>query len=154
MQIKNTKSWSKYSRRQQYFFSTLLLCLILLIQGALFPVLGDYYPYAIFRFSAIFVALRFGLGPSLYVLAAGTLLGNYFFVPPYGQFTPPSEKDLLDWIVLFGASIVILFLIELVQRERYANELLLKVADSRYQSLLHRENHRLILNRKLSDKKK
>ena len=152
MQIKNTKSWSKYSRRQQYFIATLLLFLILFIQGVLFPALGDYYPYAIFRFSAIFIALRFGIGPSLYVFLTGTVVGNYFFIPPYGQFTPPSEEDLLDWIILFGASIAILILIELVQRERYANELLLKVADSRYQSLLHRENHRLILNRKLSDK--
>jgi K+-sensing histidine kinase KdpD len=152
MQIKNTKSWSKYSRKQQYFFSTLALLLILFVESVAIPILGQFYPYAIIRFLAIFVGLRFGFAPSIYVLVSGTFLGNYFLVPPYGEITSPTQKDLYDWVVLFGTSILILFLIEVVQRQRYASELLRKVSDSRYQSLLHRENHRLILNRKLSDK--
>lgn len=149
MQINNIKNWSRFSKRQQYGLSTLGILLIFFVQDVLFPILADYYPYAIFRFFSIVIAIEFGFYPAMYALVVGSILGNYYFVPPRGEFTLPGEKDMLDWIVLFGATVLICYLVELFQRERYKSELLLKISESRYLSLLHRENHRMILSRKL-----
>jgi hypothetical protein len=65
-----------------------------------------------------------------------------YFVPPFGVFTlTPEEVERFLINLLFGA--VAIFFIEVLQRQRYKTKLLLLVSESRYLTLLHRDNQLL-----------
>ena len=78
---------------------------------------------------------------------AGTLFANFWFVPPFGEFSF-NFHDLQVWFLNFCLGFICIALIEYLQRERYKNKLLLLVAESRYLILLHRDNDLMKLLKK------
>ena len=152
MKINNEKNWAPLTPLKRYMFASLGILAVFLLEDYFFPILSTYYPYGIFRILGIFIAIFFGFRPALYTLVIGMLLGSYYFVAPRGEFTPPNQKDLIDWLFWVGLYVGIYLLIEIIQRARYKNELLLRISESRYRTLLDREMQRAILARELEKK--
>jgi K+-sensing histidine kinase KdpD len=100
------------------------------------------------------VTFFLGGGAGVLVMLLGVVAGNYFFVKPYGEFT---SLDLSDaWILgnYILSSLIVVVTLEYLQRMRYKNELLLRVAESRYEMFLHRENQRILLERSIDKARK
>jgi K+-sensing histidine kinase KdpD len=94
------------------------------------------------------IAFFYGYQFGFFAIVLGALLAAYYFVPPYGTFTPPTGEDLLVLAGIFVAAIISIILIEHLRRSRYSNRLLLMMSQSRYNCLLRLDNHRLHLQRR------
>lgn len=117
----------------------------------IFPDLGTSYPYDIF-FLASYVATFFlGGGPGALIILLGFIAGTFFLGQPYDVLLPVQWNDVMDLTLYFFSSILTIVTIEYLQRTRYKSDLLLRVAESRYKILLHRENQRLLLSRKVDN---
>ncbi len=57
--------------------------------------------------AVVFVALRFGYGPSVMTAVASVIVFNYFFVPPQYSFQVADAQYLLTFFGLFSAGVVI-----------------------------------------------
>jgi len=109
------------------------------VRHALHAVLQAQFPFVSFTVAAVLVEFFFGLGPALVAVFAGLFLGTYFFVPPFGSLAIPEPLDL----VFVGAYLVVVLLvvclIEDLQRSRYALSLMKDVLQSRLE-MLERSN--------------
>ena len=85
----------------------------------------------------------FGLGPALLSMLLGTAFGLFFFVKPYHEFTPLDATDLIGIANYVLVSSFVIALVEYLRRSLYSHQLLLKVAESRYLLLMHRDNERM-----------
>lgn len=149
MKIKNAAHWCRLSRPVCYLIAASVFAAVFGLRWVLHPILGNVYPYQFFFLSSYAVAFSLGAGPATLVMLLGLIFGNYFFVEPYGQFTMLSRDDILYLGNYLFSSLLVTMTLEYLQRVRYQNELLLRVAQSRYEMLLHRDNQRMLLEREL-----
>ena len=105
--------------------------------------LNPYLPTEFFFLGAMLVALRYGYIPGFISLSIGWLIGLYFFVEPYGQFTGISKSDIVLTVDDFVTGVAGIAVMEYLQRTRYSQKLMLMVSNSRYRSLLKLDNHRI-----------
>ncbi len=109
------------------------------IRNELHTVLQAQYPFGPFTVAALLVEFFLGLGPALVAVFAGFFLGTYFFVPPFNTIGFPEP---VDFIFVAGYLLVVLlavFLIEDLQRSKYALGLMKDVLQSRLE-MLERSN--------------
>jgi len=57
------------------------------------PILQDRTPYGMYLLAVLFVVWRAGLGPALFTIFAGALLGRYFFDPPRWTLWMVTESN-------------------------------------------------------------
>jgi len=60
----------------------------------------------VFLLGVLFVAVRFGLGPSLFATVLSALIYNYFFIAPLYTFTIGSPQELLAFIAYFIVAVI------------------------------------------------
>jgi two-component system sensor histidine kinase KdpD len=84
------------------------------------PYVNPVSLYSIYLVAVIFVALRWGTGPSLVCSVLGLLAFDFLFVEPRHTFTIAHPADLLGVLVFFLASIAIGQLIRITQRQYQA----------------------------------
>jgi len=105
--------------------------------------LSPYLPTQFFLLSALLSALWFGYMPALISLVVGWVIGLYYFVEPYGQFSPANTYDIIVTVNDLLSGVVGIAVIEYLQRTRYSKRMMLAVSESRYRSLLRLDNHRV-----------
>jgi K+-sensing histidine kinase KdpD len=142
MIIKNANNWSSHSSFEALIWA---FCSFAIISAWMHVMGSNFYgahPYKFYFFAATVLAYFFGyITASIYILVS-SIYANLYFVPPFGVFTlTPQEAERFLINLLFGA--VAIFFIEILQRERYKTKLLLLVSESRYLTLLHRDNQLL-----------
>ncbi|MBU3640396.1 DUF4118 domain-containing protein [Polynucleobacter sp. Fuers-14] len=143
MQIRNAKNWSIYSPLDALLYCILIFLVISSILNTLGLNFSTNHPYKFYFLAATFIAYYFGYKPASIFILISSLYANFYFVPPFGVFTLTLDELERYLINLFFGSAAI-FLIEILQRERFKSKLLLLVSESRYLILLHRDNR--ILN--------
>ena len=140
MYFKNSRLWVQHSSLIVFRDSILIALSAFLIRYTLHDVIQ---PYAVFHFfivACVIVAIRYGYKAALLSLLASYLLGNYFFVKPYGQFGEITTSDLIQAFNFFLVTLVSIVVIEKLQRTIYSQKLLIKVMKDRKRSLLYRMN--------------
>ena len=113
--------------------------LAFLIRFELHPVLQSEYPFLLFTVTALLVEFFLGLGPAIFVVIAGFLLGTYFFVPPYNSILVPEPRDLFFVAGYLIINALAITLLEDLQRSKYALGLMKDVLQSRLE-MLERSN--------------
>lgn len=121
---------------------------VFILRYILHAYLGGRHAFLPFLVAAQIIAFFYGYQFGFLALILGAVLGAYYFVPPYGTFTPPTPGDLIVLTGFFIATVISIVLIEHLRRSRYANRLLLMLSQSRYNCLLRLDNHRLHLQRR------
>ena len=147
MRVRNATRWSKTSKIKRYLFSIIIFAAIFVLRLLLHPLLGKYMPYQLFFYAGCVTAFFWGGGAGAVIVALGTVVGSYFFVEPYLQFTMPNGRDVVLLFNYLVSCFLVIVTIEYLQRARYKSELLLRVSESRYKTLLHRDNQRMLLER-------
>src|SRR3954468_15178390 len=66
----------------RYLSATFWVAAAFVARQALTPAIGERVPFSFFVSSALIAAWCGGAGPGFYALAAGMLLGDWFFLPP------------------------------------------------------------------------
>jgi len=138
LRIRNAQRWSPGGWRS--FLAALgLVSGAFVIRYSLHGFLLEQHPFTLFTMTAMLTAFFFGYGPALLVMIGGLLLGVYYFVPPFDTFLVPEFQDLLyvgGYLLISSLSI---YLIEGLQRSKYALRLLHDVLASRLE-MLERSN--------------
>ena len=142
MIIKNAKNWSPYGSLEAFSWALSSFVIISFCMLNLGPSFYSVHPYKFYFVAATILAYFFGYKiAGTYVIVA-SIYANLYFVAPFGVFSLTAEEFERYLInLLFGS--VAIFLIEILQRERYKSKLLLLVAESRYLILLQRDNQLL-----------
>src|SRR6266853_6316194 len=87
--------------------------------------LGEHSRFLFFTAAAILVCAYAGIWRALFVAIAGLLLGFYFFVQPYESFSEPDAEDFGAIVVYLLTTLVMLFLVEWLQRSKYEAHILM-----------------------------
>ncbi len=143
MLLKNSHLWVDASLRTRYGLAALMLLAAYLLRVYADSWLSPHLPTQFFLLSALLTALWFGYTPALISLVVGWLIGLYYFVEPYGQFTPANIYDIVVTANDLLSGVIGIAVIEYLQRTRYSKRLMLAVSESRYRSLLRLDNHRV-----------
>lgn len=120
--------------------SMLIVLAAFLIRYTLHQVIEPYAVFHFFMVACVIVAIRYGYKAAFLSLIPSFLLGNYFFIRPYGQFAIISVDDLIqifNFILVTGSAILA---IEKLQRTIYSQKLLIQVMRDRQRSLLYQQN--------------
>ena len=144
--IRNARRWSP-GGWLPYAGALATVSLAFLIRFELHPVLQSDYPFLLFTVAALLVEFFLGLGPALLVVVAGLLLGTYFFAPPYDSFLVPEPLDLFFVAGYLLVALLAIFLLEDLQRSRYALSLMKEVLQSRLEMLERSNTGRMLAER-------
>jgi signal transduction histidine kinase/CheY-like chemotaxis protein len=110
------------------------------------PVLGDRAPYGMYLLAVLFVVWRAGLGPALFTLFAGILLGRYFFDPPrltLFMFTESNEAGLVMTVLVGFTAIFVSESLRVTARENRRLFELARQSDARKDEFLATLAHEL-----------
>lgn len=139
MIIRNLHNWSPYTRFTAAFFAGSSFVLVTLTLHYMGNYFYSAHSYKLYFFAAILITFFFGaLTASIYTLCA-SIYANLYFAPQFGVFSimmNELERFSIHFIFVCAG---ILF-IEILQRQRFKSKLLLLVSESRYLSLLRRDN--------------
>lgn len=121
------------------------------IRYMLNPFVAPYGVFHLFTVSCLMIQYLFGYKYSAPAIVASTLLGEFYFVEPYGTFDSIARKDILIALQFLMVTGVAAFFMEKLRRDAYARNLLLKVMESRHKTSLMRENERIFHAKKSSE---
>ncbi len=82
--------------------------------------LGNTHPFSIFLLALIFIASRFGFGPSIAALLLTLASANYFFLEPRYTFSIKGTAEQIGYVIdiVCGAAIVFyLYFLRRLQEE-------------------------------------
>jgi Domain of unknown function (DUF4118) len=150
MRIKNSKSWVSYSFSHALLGSVMLLLAAFIIRAVLNPYIQPYAPFHFFIVSCLLIAYFYGYKPALLGVMVSALIGNFFFVKPYGDFGAVSLSDVIQFLTFSAVALLAIFFIEQLQRTVYALNTSVKIMASRQNISLQRENDRLYFAKKQS----
>jgi PAS domain-containing protein len=102
------------------------LALAFALRYALHQSLGEHYRFLFFTVAAVLVCAYAGIWRALFVALGGLLSGFYFFVEPYGSFGEPDAQDFGTIIVYIVNTLVMVFLVEWLQRSKYEANMLMR----------------------------
>jgi PAS domain S-box-containing protein len=108
---------ARYTARD-YTVALAVTALVILVRGALDPLLGDYQPLALLYASVAISVWLAGLYPSVVACVAGYVASNILFIEPRGRFALPHPHD---WLALGGylvAASVLILVGESLRRNR------------------------------------
>lgn len=151
MEIKNSKNWVKFSREQALLGSVLVLALAFAVRYVLHPYIE---PFAVFHFfivACLSIQYFYGYQFAIFGILISVLLGEYFFVKPYGTFDALSSKDLIISLNFATVTLIAVAFMESLRRSVYARGLMLKVMASRHKISLQRENDRIFYAKKTNE---
>lgn len=150
MKIRNAKRWVKLRPLHAYGIGLGATAAAFLIRYAAHGVLQAYLPFQLSVIATILVEFFCGFGPAMLPFVIGLVASLYFFIPPFDSFTILEFSDLVYLINYIAVTLFLVVLIEWLRRSEYSRELLLRVSDSRYCMMLHRDNARLFANRAMA----
>jgi PAS domain S-box-containing protein len=101
------------------------LAMAFAVRYSLHQYLGEHYRFLFFTAAAVLVCAYAGIWRALFVAIAGLLLGFYFFVEPYESFGEPDAEDFGAIVVYLLNTLVMLFLVEWLQRSKYEVRMLM-----------------------------
>lgn len=130
--------------------SLLIIAACFFVRSMLDDWLKPYFPTQFFFIGSILIAVLYGYLPASISLVVGWLLGIYYFIEPYGEFSAASTYDIIVTGNNFVTGIAGIVLVEYLQRTRYSRRLNLLVSESRYRSLLRLDNHRIHQQRQVN----
>ena len=151
MRIKNALLWQDYTPYQALIGTVFITLTAFGLRYILHPIIE---PYAVFHFfivGCLSIQYLFGYKFSVPSMVVATVLAEYYFIAPYGEFNSLGRKDLVIALNFLMVTAVAIIFMEKLRRAAYAQELLLKVMDSRHKVSLQRENDRLFYARKSSE---
>lgn len=100
------------TRLARYGAAVGVILIAFLLRLALFEDLDNRLPFAFFLPATMIAAWYGGLGPGVLTVAAGLLLGDYFFLPPHNALGPLGNAERTA-IVSYGiSSTLAVFLME------------------------------------------
>jgi PAS domain S-box-containing protein len=111
------RKWPKIAIR--YAFAVAMVALAAGVRWW-FPSLGDRAPYIAWYPAVILVATIAGGGPGILATILSALAADYWFIPPYGQFSILNGDDAVALGILTGTGIFVSALAERLHRARYA----------------------------------
>ncbi len=150
MKIQNSKKWSPHSAKQACLGTALIILVSFALRYFLHPLIE---PYAVFHFfivACFAVQYFFGYKFALVSVLCSLILGEYYFVKPYGSFDVLSSKDLIISLNFVLVTLTAVAFMETLSRALSTRDLLLKVLESRHKISLHRENDRIFQAQKSS----
>jgi K+-sensing histidine kinase KdpD len=151
MRIQNSKSWVKYSFGQACTGSSLILFFAFMVRYALQPLIEPYAPFHFFIVACLFIAYIYGYQFALLATLISAFLGSFFFVKPYLSFDVTTTNDIIQFINFSVVTVISILMIERLQRTIFANQLVLKVMESRHKISLYKENDRIYFSKKSSE---
>jgi PAS domain S-box-containing protein len=101
------------------------LAIAFAVRYALHQYLGEHYRFLFFSAAAVLVCAYAGIWRALFVAIAGLLVGFYFFVQPYESFGEPDAEDFGAIVLYLLTTLVMLFLVEWLQRSKYEAHILM-----------------------------
>lgn len=128
--------WCQRSNMDAAISSLLVLVVAFLVRYLLHPFLDDGIPTFTFLLATFFIAFRYGYKWALFELISGFLVATYFFVKPYNTFVLPVTEDLYRMFYFFTVALVVIFVFEKTNRDRYEAACHAKDADERYTELV------------------
>src|SRR5215208_6325207 len=133
-----------------YGVAVLAVALVLVLRLVLAPLITQQSPFLLLAGAVMIAAWFGGLGPGLLATALGTLVADYFFLPPQGSFTGPGLHALP--LVLFAVQgLVISSLTEALRTARGRAEASALEAESHQESLRRSEERFRALGQHSSD---
>jgi K+-sensing histidine kinase KdpD len=141
MKIKNATSWAPVGILPWVKTAAIWVAAFLL-RWLLQPVLEELFPFTIFVITSLFIQYRFGLFKGLTSAVLGYVVGEWFFVQPYGEIDGLTLTDLFSAVQFFALTITCMFIIQRLRASQYEAKLLAEVAESRYLMLLQSESDR------------
>ena len=99
-----------------------LTALAAIIRWALFPILGNAAPFALFVMAVTVTALYNGLGPALLTAFAGALIGLFVWLLPNHSISDINNTALTNFIIYLLLCGFISVMIELMRRARQRAE--------------------------------
>lgn len=147
MHIKNNKVWVKYSLAERIIGTIFILLTALMIRLTIHSYVEPYAPFHFFIVACLLIVILFGYWPALIGVLISIILGGYFFMRPYNDFGTLATTDWLEFFNFSSVTVITIFIIEQLQRSIYAQNLLLKVLESRHYVMLLNENERVFFER-------
>ena len=147
MQIKNAKRWARPGA-EPYYMALLGYLLAFSVRYTLQPMLDDHLSMFFFAINCVVVAFLYGFWPSFLILLVSIPTAMYFFVQPYSSFDAVSETDLFLLVVYTTLIGLTAAMFEMLRREKYKSDLLVRVSDSRYRLLIEADEDRREIIRK------
>ncbi|KAF3999251.1 DUF4118 domain-containing protein [Glaciimonas immobilis] len=143
MKLKNSRTW-KQSGLNSIGICLLGFALTFCLRFVLNDILDESMSMLFFAINCIVMACFFGFWHSTGLLAISLPTAFYFFRKPYSSFEMLVVKDI--YIIIIYATIILLasWIIEWLQRERYAAVLLQRVSETRYQLLIESDQARRV----------
>jgi Domain of unknown function (DUF4118) len=143
MRIQNSKSWVTYSFGEATLGCFILLSCAFVSRYALQPLIEPYAPFHFFIVACLLIAYRYGYRMAFVSTLISAFLGSFFFVEPYFTIGPASVSDVIQFLNFACVTVVAIVMIEKLQRNVYARQIVLKIMESRHKISLHRENDRI-----------
>ncbi|HZQ46082.1 MAG TPA: DUF4118 domain-containing protein, partial [Verrucomicrobiae bacterium] len=106
------------SRLVRFGFAFLLVVAAFALRYRLAPMLGNRLQLAFFITAALGAAWYGGVGPGLFALVAGLLLGDYFFMVPPRSFLLRSPVEMIVMVSYFCTTGIGVVMIENLHRSR------------------------------------
>ncbi len=141
MLFKNSRLWVPHRARVIARDCMLILSAAFLLRYAAHDLLQPYAPFHFFIVACLAIAVRYGHTAALICLAISMVIGNYFFVQPYYNFS--GHINTSDWIInltFFLVTGTAIAVIEKLQRTIYSQKLLIKIMKDQQRSMLFRQN--------------
>ncbi|HEX5464367.1 MAG TPA: DUF4118 domain-containing protein [Burkholderiales bacterium] len=79
----------------RYLVACAMVAVAFVLRHTLYGDLDNRLPFIFFVPAAMVAAWYGGFGPGIFVLAAGLLLGDYFFLPPHRALGPLGQPERL-----------------------------------------------------------
>lgn len=96
---------------QRYAVAAGAVLVAFALRYGIYGTLDNRLPFAFFTPATLVAAWYGGLGPGLFAVLAGLLLGDYFFLPPHQSEVPlgEPERTAIGTFAMTNALIVVLF---------------------------------------------
>jgi len=129
--MKNAGRWVPEGR-QPFLVAIIALAAAFAARYALHSLLEPHFRFVFFTAAAVLVCAYGGIWPASLVALAGLILSFYFFVEPFNSFDMPNSSDIAAMAVYLITTVVILILVEWLQRSKY--EVRLYMLESKHQN--------------------
>ena len=130
MQIKNSRAWAP-NIPSVYGYALLGTLAAFFMRYQFHPLMQSQFPVLFFLFNSTLISYKYGWKPAAMSAIIGMVLAYYFFIPPFNSFESPSMLDVVNLFIYLILFVMIIYLIEKLQRERYRAILIARVSDSR-----------------------
>jgi K+-sensing histidine kinase KdpD len=141
MKLKNSKAW-KQNGINSAAICFLGFLLAFCLRYMLDPLLDDHLSMLFFSINCIVMAYFFGFWHSMWLFLISLFTAFYCFRKPVYSYDGINREDIYPIIVYGSIILLVSWIIESLQRERYTATLLKRTSDTRYQLLIESDQAR------------